>query len=218
MENKGFIFINLLPYREKIKSNQIKKFISLISAGSLIAILIITVTHLTLSIQLENQTSRNDFISKENLKLDDSIKSIVTLKEEIKNTIMKRNVVEALQVNRADGVNIINEIANNLPDDVFLKNFTKIKNKLTIIGQTTSNNKVSQYMTALDKSPVFNNPDLIEIKSVILKPDVSNKNKVNQQESISEFSITVEMQNSEEKTKNSEEINNKKNKVDSNKK
>lgn len=206
MENKGFIFVNLLPYREKMKALQIKRFGSLMTAFALTSAFFIVVGHISLSLKIDSQTSRNDFIAKENEKLDENIKSIANLKEEIKSTLVKRKVVESLQVNRADGVNIINAVANNLPDDVYLKSVKKEGNRLTIIGQTTSNNKVSHYMTALDESPIFANPTLIEIKSIVLTPAANAKGKGNQPEiKISEFSIMVEMQKTEEELQMMEE-------------
>src|SRR5579875_673091 len=116
MENNGFIFVNLLPYRDEQKAVKVKKFTAIVSSFAVVGIALIGVGHFTLSVQLENQESRNTFIESENKKLDSTITSISSLREEIKLTLAKRKVVETLQTNRADGVNIINEIANNLPD------------------------------------------------------------------------------------------------------
>jgi type IV pilus assembly protein PilN len=201
MENNGFIFVNLLPYREKQKAVQVKKFFGIIIAFSVIGASIIGVGHFTLALKIENQESRNTFIEDENKKLDKVIKSINGLKEDIKLTLAKRKVVEGLQTNRADGVNIVNEIANNLPDDTSLKSIKKTGDKLFIIGQTSSNNKVSNYMSALEASPVFTNPVLLEIKQVILVNPNGKKSKDSTEQTVNEFSITVEMQKTEEELK-----------------
>lgn len=198
MNNNGFILVNLLPYREKQKSLQIKKFWGIMIAFSVVGLAVVASGHISLAMKLENQESRNAFISAENKKSEDIIKSISNLKEDIKLTLAKRKVVETLQINRADGVNIVNEIANNLPDDTNLKSIKKINDKLNIIGQTSSNNKVSNYMTDLEASPVFTSPTLIEIKQVVLVSPNDKKNKNQPEQTVNEFSITVEMQKSEE--------------------
>lgn len=198
--NNGFIFVNLLPYREKQKALRIKQFSGIILVFSLIGVGLIGVGHFGLSVRLDNQESRNTFIEEENQKLDKTIKSISNLKEEIKLTLEKRKVVEGLQINRADGVNVVNEIANNLPDDTNLNSIDKNGDKLFIVGQTSSNNKVSNYMTALDESPVFVKPVLVEIKQVTLV-NPNKKIKGAPEQTINEFSITVEMQKSEEELK-----------------
>ncbi len=197
--NNEFILVNLLPYREKQKAIQIKKFIGLMIAFVLLGIMLVVIGHITLSMRIEVQESRNTFVVQENERLDKTIKDIANLKEEIKLTLEKRKVVEALQTNRADGVNIINELANNLPDDTYLQSIVKKGDKLTIVGQTISNNKVSHYMTALEESPVFSSPLLLEIKSVLLVADKNAKNK--EETLMNQFTMTIEMQKTEEELK-----------------
>lgn len=202
MENNGFIFVNLLPYREKQKSVKIKTFIGIISTFALVGVGLIGIGHFTLAFKLENQESRNEFIEDENKKLDKTISSISNLREEIKLTLAKRKVVERLQTNRADGVNIVNEVANNLPDDTNLKSIKKVNDKLSIVGQTSSNNKVSNYMTALDESDVFTNPTLVEVKQVVLINNPKDKKtKGLPEQMVNEFSLNVDMQKSEEELK-----------------
>lgn len=199
MNNNEFILVNLFPYREKQKALQIKKFSALMILFLVLGGVLVALGHLYLAFQMEIQEDRNKFIESENIKLDDKIKSIANLKEEIKVTLEKRKIVEALQTNRADGVNIINELANNLPDDTNLKSIVKKGDKIIVNGQTTSNNKVSHYMTALDESPVFTSPGLVEIKAIVLVKN--EKGKVKEEIPMNEFTITVEKQKSEEELK-----------------
>ncbi len=216
----GFVIVNLLPYREKQKSLQIKKFSALMFSFGLVGALLVTGWHVALSFKIENQNGRNEYIVKENEKLDGIIKSIAGLKEEIKTTLAKRKIVESLQVNRADGVNIINSVANSLPDDTYINTIKKVGDNVSLIGQTTSNNKVSHYMTSLDETPIFKNPVLQEIHAKILVSDKSDKKQAKPVEEIkvSEFSLKMDLERSEEDlaiekaTKKSKDKNNKENK------
>lgn len=196
MENNGFILINLLPYREKIKADKIRQFGLLMGFFALLAGGLIFTGHTYLSVKIDEQESRNKFIEEENKKLDRDIKAIVNLKDEIKETLAKRQVVESLQVNRSDGVNIMNELANQLPEGSVLKSVERVGEKITIVGQTQSNAKVSNYMTNLDATPVFTNPELVEVKAITLTSAKTNSKQktVADELKINEFTINVTME------------------------
>ena len=83
MDNKGYIFINLLPYREQIRKEQIKQFSLLMGFFAAIAAFIVFVMYSAFSLEIESQNSRNEYIQKQNKKLDNDIKSIALLKDEI---------------------------------------------------------------------------------------------------------------------------------------
>lgn len=196
MENKGFIIINLLPYREKIKKEKLKQFGVLISAFVVAAIGIIFAGSTYLSLKTDNQEQRNKYVEVQNKKLDDQIQSIANLRDEIKDTLAKRQVVEALQVNRSDGVNILNELSKQLPEGVLIKSVKQVSNKLTISGSTPSNSKIAYYMNNLDATPIFENPQIVEIKIVpspILVLPKGGK-KVGNDFKESDFTIVVELE------------------------
>ena len=169
MEQNGYVFINLLPYRERNKKEKITQIVMYLSFYVIVAITLLIVAYSYVSLEIDNQRDRNSYIEKENKKLDDIIKSIAELKDNIKQTLEKRKVVEVLQVNRSDAVNLLNKIANVLPEGTSLKSVTQKEesgaDKITIIGITQSNNKVSEYMTALENAG-YVNPSLIETKAV----------------------------------------------------
>ncbi len=189
---KGFITINLLPYREKQKALRVKKFSATMVMFAIMGVFLVAAWHVFVMLKIDNAKDRNMFIETENKKLDETIKSIAGLKEEIKKTLEKRKVVESLQVNRADGVNIINGIANNLPDNTYLKSFKKVDETVSLVGLTSANNKVSNYMTSLEESEVFENPVLQEVQAKILVNDKQEETKM------SEFSLKMTLERSQE--------------------
>lgn len=203
----GFVIINLMPYREKQKANAIKKFIFVMGSFGIAGILLTGVIHGLMSLRIENQKNRNEFIQQENKKLDETIKSIAKLKEEIKLTLSKRKVVEQLQENRSDAINIVNTVAIKIPEDTFLNSIKKENDAVTIVGQTYSNNKVSHYMTGLEESSVFKEPVLKEIKAKnIDSSNLKNKNRTKEIK-ISEFSLLLKLERLEEE--HASKINNK---------
>lgn len=195
--NKGYVLINLLPYREKLKKEGIQKFGVLMGLFVLLSGAVILSGHTYLSVKIDSQNARNSFIEKENKALDAQIKEIATLKDEIKETLAKRQVVERLQVNRADGVNVLNEVSIKMPEGLVVKSVNKVGEKVTIVGETQSNAKVAEYMTALDSSEVFELPQLIEVKSITAKKPVGRnapRGAAVEEINSNEFSLTVNME------------------------
>lgn len=202
MENKGFIVVNLLPYREKIKKDKLRQFGLLMALFVVAAGAVIFTGHTYLSIRQSEQESRNSYIENENKKLDDQIKEIANLKDEIKDTLAKRKVVEDLQTTRSDTVAILNEISKQLPEGMVLKevkeeekdNNGKKKTKITINGLTQSNAKVSNYMSNLENTSIFENSQLVEVK--LLPPatgTVGKQQKVSSDVRTSEFTLTIDL-------------------------
>lgn len=190
---KGYVFINLLPYREKNKKEKLQKVMGYLLMYVLLAIMLLVMAYSFVSYQIENQKDRNTYITQENKKLDNKIKEISELKDSIKQTLEKRKVVEVLQLNRSDAVNLLNNLANLIPEGTTIKSVTQKeedgRDKITIVGLTQSNNKVSEYMTALEAAGYLN-PTLIETKA-IQSPSKKGNAKVIDDTVYNEFSIYV---------------------------
>lgn len=187
---KGYIVINLLPYREKLKKEKIRQLSLLMGFFAVCAAAIVFVMYSLMNYELNEQNQRNSYIANENKKLDADIKEIANLKADIKDTLAKRQVVESLQVNRSDAVSILNDVSNQLPENTTLKWVKEEGNKITIVGDTTSNNKVSNYMTNLSATNFFINPELVEVKSVQITNTKANS-KVSDDQNLNEFTMNV---------------------------
>lgn len=190
---KGYVFINLLPYREKNKKEKLQKVISFLSMFAVLAITVLILVYSFISYQIDNQKDRNNYIVKENKELDNKIKEISELQDAIKQTLEKRKVVEDLQFNRSDAVNLFNNLADLLPEGTSLKTVVQKqedgKDKITITGITQSNNKISAYMTALE-SAGYLNPSLVETKAVQSVSKKSNA-KIIDDISYNEFTMYI---------------------------
>lgn len=194
---KGYIVINLLPYREKIKREKLKLFGLIIGSFAIAAGLLIFAGSTYMSLRIDGQNARNKYVETKNKELDSQIKQIAGLRDEIKDTLAKRQVVESLQVDRSDGVNILNELSLQLPEGVIVKTVKQVGNKLSITGLTSANSKVANYMNNLDNTPIFQNSQIIEIKLVnvpaVVTPGRGGK-RVSEDIKESEFLITVDME------------------------
>ena len=162
------IRVNLLPHRE-IRRRRLQRqyFIMLgvvVAIGAAIALLV----HTSLTGTFENQQRRNAYLQAEIVKLDKEIEDIKKLKEMTASLLARKKVVETLQTGRAEVVHLLDELARQLPDGLYLKSVKQQGNRVTITGYTQSQARVSTLMRNLDASPYLENSALIEVKAVPL--------------------------------------------------
>jgi type IV pilus assembly protein PilN len=174
------IRINLLPHREiRRKRLQQQFFIALgIVAG--IGIAIWFLVHTSLSSTFEAQVSRNAYLTAEIKKVDKEIEDIKKLKEMTAALLARKKVVETLQSNRAEVVFLLDDLARQLPDGMYLKGVKQEGTRVTINGYTQSQARVSTLMRNLEASQHLESANLIEIKAV---PQATTR--------VNEFTLTV---------------------------
>jgi len=129
-ENTGFVLINLLPYRQKIRSEKIRELSIFLGVFAFAALSVVGLTYASYSYSLDDQQLVNRYLERENKKLDQDISEIANLKEEIRTTLAKRQVVESLQVDRSEAVLVMNELANRLPEGSLIKSIKRFDQKI----------------------------------------------------------------------------------------
>ena len=77
------IRINLLPHREMRRERRKKDFVGLLLLTFIVSAGVSLLVAFGISGQIDTQQARNDFITQENTNLDEQIKKIATLREEI---------------------------------------------------------------------------------------------------------------------------------------
>jgi type IV pilus assembly protein PilN len=189
------IRINLLPHRElkrKARQQQVA-----ISAGFVFAVslLIIWAGYDVINRKIETQNDRNQFLNKHIAILDQQIAEIRDIKNQTQELLSRKDIVETLQGNRTEVVHLLDQLARQLPDGVYLKSIKQNGQNVNLNGYAQSNAWVSTLMKNLESSRWLEKPVLIEIKAV-------NVNNIRQ----NEFNLNVRLKSS---TRNSdvEEIN-----------
>jgi type IV pilus assembly protein PilN len=162
------IRVNLLPHRELRRRRQQQQFFVMLGIATFLGVAIWFLVHSSLSSRYEDQIGRNQYLQGEIVKLDKEIEDIKKLKEMTASLLARKKVVETLQSNRAEVVHLLDELARQLPDGVYLKGIKQAGNRVTITGYTQSQARVSTLMRNLDASPHLENSNLIEIKAVPL--------------------------------------------------
>lgn len=176
------IRINLLPWREARRAAQRKHLAALAGMVAVLGIAIVILIHGLLATRIAFQNDRNDFLKKENARLDTEISEIKKLKDEIAALLARKQVIERLQSDRAQAVYLLDQLVRQVPDGVYIKSIKQQGQKVNLVGYAQSNARVSTLMRNLGSSPYLENPDLVEIKTAT----VSNKR-------VSEFNMNVSL-------------------------
>jgi type IV pilus assembly protein PilN len=169
------IRINLLPHREMRRERRKKDFIGLGILTAIVAAAIVFLVGVYNSNQISRQEERNEFVKKKNEELDNKIKEIASLRQEIEALKARQKAVEDLQSDRTVPVHILDELVKYTPEGIFFKQIRQEEKKLTLVGLAQSNEKVSELLRNLQgNTPWMERPELIEIKSAVL-PQANNK-------------------------------------------
>jgi len=162
----AIVRINLLPHREQRRQARQRQFVSLAAAMAVLSLAAILLVHGILKAQIDNQNSRNALLKTEIAKLDEQIKEIDRLREQIQAVISRKQVVETLQANRSEAVHLLDQLVRQLPDGVYLHSIKQTGPKVTLVGYAQSNARVSTLMRNIESSPWVEKPELVEIRLV----------------------------------------------------
>jgi type IV pilus assembly protein PilN len=160
------IRVNLLPHRAERRKRQQQQFFIMLGVVVVLGAVIWGLVHTYLSDQIDNQVSRNRYLTEEIAKVDKQIAEIKTLQDQIEALLNRKRAVELLQSNRAQTVQLLDQLVRQLPDGVYLRGVKQVGQRVTINGITQSQARVSTLMRNIDSSPVLEKPGLIEVKAV----------------------------------------------------
>jgi len=159
------IRINLLPHREEARKQRRQNFYGLALGMIVLGALIGFIVSMVIGGFIESQEAKNTFLQTEIAKLDKDIAEIKRLRSQIDALLSRKQVIESLQSHRAETVHLLNELARQTPEGVYLRSIKQAGLKVTLMGYAQSNARVSTLMRNLDGSEFLEKPTLIEVKS-----------------------------------------------------
>lgn len=158
------IKINLLPHREEKRKQLIKDFYSLLLLAAIVGALVVIVNG---AINARNISIANDrvaYIKKENDKLDEKIKEIADLTQEIDGLKARQQAVEDLQGDRNQPVFLMTELDKQTPEGMFLRSLKQDGQRVTMNGFAQSQERVAEFIRNLSsKSEWMYKPELNDI-------------------------------------------------------
>lgn len=160
------ILINLLPHREAARRHRRERFkrsLGLaIGAGALVA----GALHLALAARVDAQRARNDVLRAQIAGIDAQIKEVADLQREMASLSTRRKAVEDLQSDRNMPVHLLNELAQQLPEGVYLTSLRQDPQTVLVQGVAQSSERVSELLRRFTHhSAWLSQPELVEIVS-----------------------------------------------------
>ena len=157
--------INLLPWREEAERAKQREFfttLTLVALGALSVVLIVSQFY---QFRIDGQLARNQFLANEIQILDVRIAQIQTLNQKKSELEKRMSVVEQLQRSRNVGTQVLNEMANIVPNGVYLTKMDKQGSVLQLLGKSESNNHLANMIRLIESSDLFENAILESITS-----------------------------------------------------
>ncbi|SEN34411.1 type IV pilus assembly protein PilN [Pseudomonas sp. ok272] len=157
--------INLRPWREMQRQARRKRFLLGLCALLLLALVVIVLGERYINGVIDRQMARNAYISRQLMKLDERIERIDALRRQRRQLVQQMTVVHDLQGSRAGSAKVFGQLAQALPDEVFLTSVRRQERLLFIGGMAQVPGQVSTLMRNLDQAEVFDAPSLIDVKA-----------------------------------------------------
>jgi len=156
--------INLLPWREELRKEQQRQFLTIMGLSVVLMLLIIITVHIQYANMIDTQSQRNQFLSSQIAEVDAQIKEIEKLESDKQSLQARISVIQQLQGNRPEIVHLFDEIARILPQGLYLKSIDQKGKAIIIVGYAQSNARVSAFMRNIEASDWLAKPTLEVIK------------------------------------------------------
>jgi len=173
---------NLLPWREQQREIKRRRFYIHISLAFISAISLVLLAYFSLQQKIQYQNSRNYYLKDEIQQLDKKIQAMTLLQTERQGLIERINTIEQLQAMRPASVHLFDEIANTLPNGIYLTHLLQSDAHIHLVGKTKSNTHVSDYMNRLNQSAWLSSSTL---------KGISTKNANTQTNHLRDFDLQV---------------------------
>ncbi len=164
--------INLLPWREELRAEKQRRFISYSAGFWMLTALSVVMILVYFKGLVEDQNGRNKFLQTQISRADSEIKEIDKIRAHKQELIDRMDVIQQLQRDRTQIVRVFNDLVHKMPKGMYLTSMQRKGREMEIQGIAQSNARVSELMRNLDSSEWFASPDLDIIN---ITPDESTR-------------------------------------------
>ena len=161
------IKINLLPYREKEKKENLSRQISIIAGSVVVFILLLVLVHVNMNSAISDLETKNKEAESSLAILNKKIGDIEKYKRDKEELEQKLDVIVTLEENRLAPVKILDDLAMLVPaKSIWLTKITQKDNRLIIEGNGRDNIAVANFMKTIENFEPIKTVDLISAKRV----------------------------------------------------
>jgi type IV pilus assembly protein PilN len=156
------IKINLLPYREKEKQENLKQQIVIFSGTLAIFLLIILAVHLYFSRSISDTEMKIREADAKLVVLNKKVGDIEGFKRDKKELEQKLGVINSLEINRLFPVRMLDELNMLVPSkEAWLERITQTGQELRIEGTARDNGTVARFMKNMEKAEFVQSVELV---------------------------------------------------------
>ena len=155
--------INLLPWREELREERKRQFFSTLVLTAILAGLIGFAWYTWVSAFINAQERRNQMLETEISALNKQADEIRAFKKQKSEMLDRMEVIKGLQTNRPEIVRLFDQLAQVIPDGVYLSSLSVDGSAVSMQGKAESNNRISSFMRQLDRSGKFAQPNLTKV-------------------------------------------------------
>ena len=157
--------INLLPWREEARRERQRQYMYSLLGTLVLGSILVLIVGLFFDQRISHQEERNQQIQVEINRLQIRIDRIAELEKTRDRLISRKEVIESLQASRSLTVELLDRLAMSIPVGVTLITVTQQGQKLTLIGTSQSNARVSAYLQSLEGMELFVKPELQYVRA-----------------------------------------------------
>lgn len=157
--------INLLPWRDELRKEQTRQFVSLTIISVILTLAVILLLHVNMERIISHQDQRNQILKDEIKKLDKELEQIKDLEDTKEKLLSRMEIIQSLQQKRPQIVHLFDDLVRTVPEGLHLNSITQTGNSLKLVGLAESNGRVSAYMRNIDASDWMTKPRLTVIES-----------------------------------------------------
>ncbi len=150
--------INLLPWREEMRQEKKKEFLTQLGGVCIFMVLVCFVWVRSVDGAISSQNTRNNILQNEIKLLENQVEEIKNLKRERKALIDRMKVIQDLEGKRSIIVHYFDEFAKSVPDGVYVTGLNRRGDTFSVEGVSESNNRISEFMRLLNDSAWFSDP------------------------------------------------------------
>jgi type IV pilus assembly protein PilN len=161
------IKINLLPYREKEKKENLARQVSIMAGSFIVFILLLVLVQFNFSSSISSLESQVKKAEASLIDLNKKIGDVETFKKDKKELELKLGVIKTLEENRLTPVKTLDDLSLLVPPkQIWLTKITQKNDKLSIEGIGRDNIVVADFMKTIENFEPIKSVDLVSSKKV----------------------------------------------------
>ena len=156
------IKINLLPYREKEKKENLRRQLTILSGTLVLVLLIMLAVQLYFSMSISGMETKIRDADARLIVLNKKVGDIEGFKRDKKELEQKLGVINSLETNRLFPVRMLDELNLLVPaKEAWLEKITQTGQDLRIEGMAKDNGTVARFMKSVEKAGFVQSVELV---------------------------------------------------------